>query len=279
MNAFVKALQDGPALLMDGAMGTELQRLTASKSIACADRFNLDQPELVRSIHQAYVQAGADVILTNTFQANPAALTRHRLNTRQHDIWQTAIGLARSARPRFVLADIGHVENCSWEVAADLMAESTETDGILLETWTSIDDFRRFADQRRADGLPLLVSFTFHRTSDLMTFLGASPEDCAKAAAEYGALAIGANCGKNIGMEDMLEIVTRYQATCDLPVFVRPNAGSPSKSGLHYPRTPDTMASALVPLLDAGIAMIGGCCGTTPEHIRRFRDVMASRAP
>jgi 5-methyltetrahydrofolate--homocysteine methyltransferase len=120
----------------------------------------------------------------------------------------------------------------------------------------------------------LLVSFTFHRTKDLVTFKGIPPEHCAREARRYGAAAIGANCGKEIGMDDMLEIVKRYRDVCDLPIFVRPNAGSPTKKGWRYPRTPATMAAALPALLEAGIAMVGGCCGTTPDHIRQFRLVV-----
>lgn len=278
MSDFLSQLRSGRTLLMDGAMGTQLQFLLGRSRIECCERFNLQQPDLVRTIHRSYVDAGADVLLTNTFQANPTALYRqgHQdgLDERFHEIWSDAIQLVRSIHPRFVLADIGPVENCTWDAAAELMDKCVNVDGILLETWSSLDDFRRFADQRSTDSLPLLVSFTFHRTHDLMTFVGATPEDCAAAAARFGASALGANCGKEIGMTDMLEIVKRYRKACDLPVFVKPNAGSPSKTGLSYPRTPNAMAAALLPLLEEGVAMVGGCCGTTPEHMRRFRDVL-----
>jgi methionine synthase I (cobalamin-dependent) len=278
MSDFLTQLRYGRTLLMDGAMGTLLECLLGCSRVECGERLNLQQPELVRSIHQSYVDAGAEVLLTNTFQANANALFRQGrlegLDEREEEIWHAAIRLARSVKPRFVLADIGPIENCTWDIAAELMDHCKSADGVLLETWSSIDDLRRFADQCTADSLPLLISFTFHRTHDLATFIGAMPEDCAAAAARFGAAAIGANCGKEIGMTDMVEIVKRYRKACDLPVFVRPNAGSPSKTGLSYPRTPDAMAAALLPLLEEGVAMVGGCCGTTPEHIRRFRDVL-----
>ena len=276
MPDLVTELRSGRTLLMDGAMGTELQRLTRSASVECGEHYNLADAELVRSIHRSYLDAGADVLLSNTFQANPAALARHVRDEQLHDIWQAAIGLAQVDHPRhhFVLADVGPMENCTWDVAASILAECENVDGILLETWSSIDALKRFADQRAAGSLPLLVSFTFHRTNDLATFIGARPEDCAAAAQQYGAAAIGANCGKEIGMNDMLEIVQRYHNVCELPVFVKPNAGSPGKGGLRHPRTPDAMAAALLPLLREGIAMVGGCCGTTHEHIRQFRLVL-----
>jgi methionine synthase I (cobalamin-dependent) len=272
MSNFVTELRSGRVLLMDGAMGTELRR--HASNVECGEHCNLSQPDLVRSIHRSYVEAGAEVLLTNTFQANPAALASRVRQESLHNVWAVAIALARAERPRFLIADVGPVEDCTWEVAASMMAECKLVDGLLLETWSSIDALKRFANQRGSTSVPLLISFTFHRTSDLRTVIGARPEECAAAAAEYGAVAIGANCGKEIGMNDMLEIVKRYRIGCALPVFVRPNAGSPSKAGLQYPRTPAAMAAALSPLLDAGVTMVGGCCGTTPEHIRQFRDVI-----
>jgi 5-methyltetrahydrofolate--homocysteine methyltransferase len=276
MKDLVTILQSGTVLVMDGAMGTELLRLTRSSSLGCGEAYNLGQGDLVRSIHQSYLDAGADVILTNTFQANPAALAPRDLVEHHHEIWQAAIDLAHldHPRPRYILADIGPIENLTLKIAEDTLAECVDVDAILLETWSSLGALKRFVDRRNSASLPLLVSFTFHRTRDLLTFKGIPPEHCAREARRYGAAAIGANCGKEIGMDDMLEIVKRYRDVCDLPIFVRPNAGSPTKKGWRYPRTPATMAAALPALLEAGIAMVGGCCGTTPDHIRQFRQVV-----
>jgi methionine synthase I (cobalamin-dependent) len=267
-------LRSGKVLVMDGAMGTELCRLLKAPALECGDALNGRIPTLTQSIHRSYLDAGAEVLLTNTFQANPVELARCGLGDCLHSIWNAAIGLAHldHPQPHFVLADVGPIEDLTPETARVILAECVGVDGVLLETWSSLDALKRFVDRPLV--LPLLVSFTFHRTGDLMTFTGARPEQCARAAKQFGAAALGANCGKEIGMTDLLEIVQRYQAACDLPIFVRPNAGSPDKSGWRYPRSPETMAAALVPLLEAGIAMIGGCCGTTPEHIRAFRDVV-----
>ena len=102
-----------------------------------------------------------------------------------------------------------------------------------------------------------------------MTFANQTPERCARAALEHGAAGLGANCGKDIGMADMIEIVRRYHDVCDLPVYVGLNAGTPTNG--VYPHSPEQMATELPRLLEAGVAMIGGCCGTTPDHIWRFR--------
>lgn len=256
-------------------MGTELLRLDhTSAPLDYSEAHNLVNAGLVRSIHRSYLATGADVLLTNTFQANPVVLARYGDEFHHHRIWQEAIRLARRDSPRFVLADIGPVENLTVDIASTVLAECVNVDGVLLETWSSLDDLKRFVDRRHSASLPLLVSFTFHRTKDLMTIQGVRPEDCAREAARYGAIAVGANCGKEVGMADMLEIVKRYRDACDLPIFIRPNAGTPVKTGRRYPRTPATMAAALPALLEAGIAMIGGCCGTTPEHIAQFRLVV-----
>jgi methionine synthase I (cobalamin-dependent) len=293
---FLRALRSGKVLLMDGAMGTELQRLHNSNGV-----------DLALQVHSAYTAAGAEVVLTNTFQANPSA----------HEQWQHAIQTARRARPRarFVLADIGPIDKLTRALAAAALASCWTADGILLETWSSLPALRTLARARTRSSPPLLVSFTFlHAAHDeLMTFAGATPEACARAAQRCGAAAIGANCGKEIDMDDMLEIVQRYREACDLPIFVRPNAGTPKPSrtghsplppgeglgvravgrqprrflpnpqplswgergaGWRYPRTPKAMAAWLPALLGAGVRMIGGCCGTTPDHIRAFRAVV-----
>src|SRR5688500_7664771 len=130
MNALVTSLRWRQFLLMDGAMGTELQRLTQASSFEGFEQLNLVRPDVVASVHRAYVEAGAQVLLTNTFQANPERISASEL----HAIWQAALRLARDAAPRFVLADIGP---CEFLVKADarrLRDECGAADGILLET-------------------------------------------------------------------------------------------------------------------------------------------------
>jgi 5-methyltetrahydrofolate--homocysteine methyltransferase len=263
MSDFVTSLRSGKVLVMDGAMGTEIVRLTGSLNSERLERYNLADADLIRSIHRSYLDAGADVVLTNTFQVNRVE------GSEQHHLWQAAIRLAHAEhpRPRYILADVGPTENLTPEIVASLLRECVNVDGILLETWTSFHSLEAFIGE-----VPLLVSFTYQRAEGLVTFAGATPESCAREAQRIGAVAIGANCGKEIGMDDMVEIVQRYRAVCNLPIFVRPNAGTPSEHG--YPGTPESMAAGLPALLEAGIAMIGGCCGTTPEHIRQFRRVV-----
>ncbi len=266
MSDFLTDLRSDKVLVMDGAMGTELQRLgeRAAHAVSGGER---PPTACAALIHSAYTAARADVILTNTFQAV------------DHEHWQAAIRCARSARPRarFILAEVGPVEKLTKGSAAAILAECAGLDGVLLETWSSLRALKIFA-KARPIALPMLVSFTFlHGPGDeVLTFDGVRPEACAQAAQKCGVAALGANCGKEIDMDDMLRIVERYRSACDLPIFVRPNAGTPkrTRSGWRYPRTPETMAAKLPALLEAGVTMVGGCCGTTPEHIQAFRKVV-----
>jgi methionine synthase I (cobalamin-dependent) len=176
--------------------------------------------------------------------------------------------LAREdARPHFVVADMGPVKNLTEDIAASILRDCAGVDAVLLETWTSLDDLATFA---RLATVPLMVSFTFAH-DQLETGI---VETFARAAMQANVIALGANCGKDIDMADMLAIVRRYRAVCDLPIFVRPNAGTPTQvDGIWvYPRTPEAMAAGVPALVEAGIAMIGGCCGTTPEHVRAMRE-------
>jgi 5-methyltetrahydrofolate--homocysteine methyltransferase len=220
---------------------------------------NASGSDVVATIHASYVTSHADVLLTNTFMMGA-----------DHAAWQAAIACARKARPRFLLADVGPFEHVTSKIASAILDEAQSTDGVLLETWTSFADLEIFA-RARPGALPMLVSFTYLHDG-LTTFAGATPEECARVAEQCGAVAVGANCGKEIDMADMLRIVEHYRSASTLPIFVRPNAGTPVNG--RYPRTPAAMAAELPALLDAGLAMIGGCCGTTPEHIRAFREVV-----
>ncbi len=281
MSRFLDALHSGRVLLMDGAMGTELQKVGLGDG-ECGELWNLNHPERVRAIHQAYVDAGAEVLLTNTFQANPQSFP---------DFWSNTATAMRSARDtagkeRFVFFDIGPFEVGlrHWGAASALhVAAPGPVDGLLVETCSKISDvatlvkFRSRMGMTRT-GLPILFSWTFRRTEDgtLGTIHGDTPERCAAVASRYAIAALGVNCGRDIGLDDLIEIVRRYRSMTDLPLFVRPNAGTPMRDGKRwvYPLTPEAMAARLPELLEAGVRMIGGCCGTTPEHIAACKPIV-----
>jgi 5-methyltetrahydrofolate--homocysteine methyltransferase len=286
---FLDVLRSGRVLLMDGAMGTELQRagLPAGE---CGEAWNLSHPEHVRAIHQAYVDAGAECLLTNTFQSNPAALARHGLQGQIEAINAAAVTLAGAvAGPdRFVLADIGPMMNP--DAPAELsdpraiepaVPELRTIDAVLLETFSdplALFTARHCRVVSWLEAVPVLLSLTYRRdeSGKLSTQSRHPPEWFAMQAQQYGVAGLGVNCGRDIGMGEIIEIVRRYRRVTDLPLFARPNAGTPTRDGdgWRYPQTPELMAARLPELLEAGVSMVGGCCGTTPDHVRALRPII-----
>lgn len=285
MSRFLEALHSGRVLLMDGAMGTELQRAGLAPG-ACGELWNLTHPEKVRQIHEAYLAAGAECLLTNTFQSNPAALARHGVADRMAAINEAALPLARSAQggKPFVLASIGPIGvNKSAAELADrnvlrlVIGTLLTADAVLLETWS---DPAALLTLPQMSEPPMLLSVTYeHREGaerGLWSHSGHPPEWFALQAKKFGVAALGVNCGRDVDMDDVIEIVRRYRTVCDLPVFARPNAGTPTRAGKRwaYPRTPAQMAEHLPELLEAGARMVGGCCGITPAHIAELRPIV-----
>jgi 5-methyltetrahydrofolate--homocysteine methyltransferase len=283
MPELLRALHQDRVLLMDGAMGTELYRAGITPG-ACHELWNLTHSERVTAIHRAYVEAGAECLLTNTFQANPAALARHRLADRLEEMIEAALALARAvAGPeRFVLANTGPIEQPQRNVTPGMLRAMRAADGVLVETCSDLETVWAVLSVARAqwgaEGPPVLLSLTYLHTKEgeLRTFAGLTPEEGARLAEEAGVAALGVNCGREIRVEDCAEIVRRYRTQTTLPLFAQPNAGTPLETytGLVYPRSPEAMASALPEVLAAGVRMVGGCCGTTPEHIRAAREVL-----
>jgi 5-methyltetrahydrofolate--homocysteine methyltransferase len=273
MSDLAKALRSRRVLLMDGAMGTEIQRAGIAEG-ECYEAWNLTHPEKIRAIHTSHVEAGAEVLLAHTFGANPTALSRHQQEDNLTDIIKEGVALARGALPRlgWVLADFGPVGATSLNEMGLILEASRDADGLLLET---IGDPAEAEALVRANlsglGKPILVSFTFDGRTR-RTFRDVTPEQCAQAASEMGVDALGVNCGRELDIAACAEIVGRYQAVTSLPLFARPNAGTPTRN--RYPRSPDEMAAEVRKLLEAGAVMVGGCCGTTPQHIRAFRGVV-----
>jgi 5-methyltetrahydrofolate--homocysteine methyltransferase len=283
--SFLGELSSG-VLLMDAAMGSTL---LAAGSL-CPERANLDAADRVRAIHTAAVESGARVLLTNTFQLNSAALARHGLEEHLERIARKAVHLARTAGPRvWILGDVGpfgspgyNEEFADREALARVLTALEDTDAILFETCSSPAALAavEFAQHRvgAVEGLPLLLSLTYHRnsTGELVTLSGHRPETFARHAVRHGVAALGVNCGKDIDIADVCEILRRYREHTDLPLFARPNAGTPDAEG-RYPRFPEEMARGVPALLAAGASMIGGCCGTTAEHVAAFAKALGQR--
>lgn len=278
MSRFFDALHSGRVLLMDGAMGTELQRAGIADG-ECHEAWNLTHPDAVRAIHQAYVAAGAEVLVTNTFQANPAALLRHGLQVTLDELQNAALELARAAAgpERFVLASIGPMENDP-QALEQAIPELRHVDALLLETWSDplvLSLVQQCRIISWCEEVPILLSITYERNEkgEVQSHSRHPPEWFAMLARQHGVDALGVNCGRDIGMDEIVAIVRRYRKVTDLPLFARPNAGQPGNRWV-YPLTPQKLAERLPELLNAGVSMVGGCCGTTPEHIAAIHDKM-----
>jgi 5-methyltetrahydrofolate--homocysteine methyltransferase len=284
MSRFLDALRSGRVLLMDGAMGTELQR-AGLKPGECGELWNLTHPKIVQGVHQAYVDAGAEVLLTNTFQAFPAVLARHEAADRCEAICRAAVENARAAAGPgcWVVGDIGPGPFGDAEAFARLVTALTAPgpDALLVETCSGLDllvHLLKILLRRGLRHLPVLVSLTYlrDRHGSLQTIEALSPRDVAAEAAKPLVCAIGVNCGRDIGMPQIIEVAEAYHRATHLRVFARPNAGTPTQGEDRwvYPHSPEYMASWLPELLEAGVSMVGGCCGTTPGHIAAFRPII-----
>ncbi len=286
----LEALRDRP-LLADGAMGTQLQAAGLEPG-GCGEAWNVDAPERVLEIQSRYVAAGADLLLSNTFGGSRVMLERHDDGDRATAINRAGVEIARRAfgnKPGFVLGDMGPFGGLL-EPLGDVSVERVEAafgeqaralheagaDAILIETQTSLEELGIGIDAARAAGATVVIgSMAFDRTYDGLsarTMMGVSPEQAAEFMAKRGVDILALNCGTGVDMVMASDVVTRYRSVCDLPILAKPNAGQPVLENMLtvYRETPDEMAAGLDALLAAGANIVGGCCGSTPEHIRAF---------
>jgi len=281
-------------LLGDGAMGTQLQNAGLEPG-QCGEAWNLDHPDRVLRIQRAYAEAGSDVLLTNTFGASRIMLRRHDEGERTAQINRAAVTIAREALGGrgYVLGDMGpfgglmepygevpreEVEQGFREQARALVEGGA--DGIIIETQTALEEAAIAVAAAREAGAPVIVaSFAFDRMADeddVRTMMGVGPEQAAEFAAELGCQVVGLNCGTGIDVRLAADVVRRYRAACGLPVMAQPNAGAPVLEDMKvvYKQSPAEMSAELPALLAAGPRIVGGCCGSTPAHIRVFRQLM-----
>ncbi len=282
-------------LLCDGAIGTELQKGDLEPG-SCGELLNIDRPERVLAIHRAYVEAGADCITTNTFGASRIMLERHGHGDDVDVINRSGVQLVRAAlgeRPGYVFGDVGPLggllepygdlsEARAREAFTEQAAALVEAgvDGVLIETQTSLEELGLAVAAAREAGAPFVIASlaydVTHDGKDLRTMMGVAPEDAARFMADAGVDMLGVNCGAGVDVQWATRAVHRYRAVCDLPTLAQPNAGQPVLENLQtvYKQAPETMAAQIPMLLEAGVSVVGGCCGTTPEHIRLFRALL-----
>ncbi len=280
---FLERIREG-VLVCDGAMGTMLYARGVFLN-RCFDELNLSNPEMVKAVHSEYVEAGAELVETNTFGAHRFKLGPHGLESQVPKINREGARLAREAADgrALVAGSVGPLGkpleplgNLPFAEAVSAYAEQAQglveggVDLFIVETMPSLDQARAALEGVRAAGdLPVLVSLTFNEEGT--TSYGETPEDVVRALEDRGVPVVGANCSQ--GPQQMMETVQRMAAAArTAAVAAMPNAGSPAMIDGRYVYlcTPEYMASWARRFLAAGVTVVGGCCGTTPAHIRNL---------
>ena len=283
--------------LLDGAMGTQLFARGVEPG-SCNDLLNVTSPDLVLDIHRAYFDAGSDAVLTNTFGANRYALARHACADRTFEINKAGAEVARKAagEDRYVLGDVGPtgdlLEPLGRLRAEQVAAAFTEqvnglqqggVDGFIIETMTALDELEIAirAAKTVGAGLPVFASMSFDKgVAGFRTMMGVDVPAAISKMLSLGADVVGFNCG-TATLNDYVDLSRACVAAVQswgrkTLVFAEPNAGKPDLVDGHavYQIMPNEFAAACRRILDAGIHILGGCCGTGPQHIRAMAEIL-----
>jgi 5-methyltetrahydrofolate--homocysteine methyltransferase len=293
MENLLKRLKDGEILVADGAIGTMLMDF-GLKPGKPPESFNLTNTKSLEEIASLYLDAGADIIQTNTFGASPLRLSFYSLEDKTEEINRNAVFAARkvvkdrayisgSCGPAGrLLKPYGEVEPeeiyCSFERQIKSLIRAG-VDVICIETMTDLKEATLAIQAAKtiSASTPVIATMTFDPTPrGFYTIMGVSIKDAAQGLEKAGADIIGSNCGN--GIENMIEIGKEFRKYSSLPLIIQSNAGIPRIQGdkLIYPEAPEFMAEKAKELILAGVSIIGGCCGTTPEHIKALRKMVDS---
>ncbi len=267
-------------LIKDGAMGTTLSTAghQAGQSL---ELLNVEEPERVQAAHRGYVEAGSELIETNTFQGSRPALERHGLSDRTAELNRAGALLAREAAGEAILVagSIGptgrilepygeYPESAAREAFAEQAAALADggVDLLVVETFSAVEEIRLAIAAAAETELPVVASMAFDPVG--RTAFGVTPEQAAEQMAAAGAAVVGANCG-TISPLEMVGILAKFKDATALPLSAQPNAGRPrpTESGVEFPEKPGPMADAAARFRELGVAIIGACCGSTPEHV------------
>lgn len=285
MHPLIEQLLAGGPVLTDGAWGTQLQALGGWLG-ECPDSWNLSHPDRVLQVARAYVEAGSQIILTNTFGANRFRLAECGLENKVSEINRAGVTISRQAAGHrsFVFASIGPSGKlleagevtaaglrAAFEEQARSLAEAC-ADALVIETMGDLEEAKIALAAARETGLPVVASMVFDsgKNND-RTMMGTTPEEAATVLTAAGAQVIGANCGK--GILGFASLVRRLRSVTNRPVWVKPNAGLPhiANGKPEYSISPEEFAEFISTLIDCGASFVGGCCGTSPDFIRAIR--------
>jgi 5-methyltetrahydrofolate--homocysteine methyltransferase len=293
MESFLDRVKQGRIFVADGAMGTMLfQR--GLKPGDCPEELNLSNPKLLTEIASLYLEAGADIIQTNSFGGSPLKLAAYNLEDKADEINRMAVENVKKAinAKAYIYGSCGPCGRIlkpygdtepnaiyeSFKIQAKALIEAG-VDMICVETMTDLREARLAIKAARdiSAEMPIMATMTFDPTpGGFYTIMGVDIKQASMGLEEAGANIIGSNCGN--GIENMIKIAREFKAASSLPIIIQSNAGLPKMDGttVVYAETPEFMAEKSRELVTLGVAVIGGCCGTTPEHIRAIKHMIIS---
>jgi len=285
----IEYLKKKGIIILDGATGTELEKRGITDPIIKA---NIDQPEVVSGLEKEYFDAGSDAVLTNTFTGSKTMLQLLGLDIDPYILNYTAAEIACKARPpgKLVIGSVGPSGKLLTPYGPLTESEAVSgfipqlkglidggVDAIVFETYMDLREMRcAITALKECGDIPFICSLTFEpKGKRIATLIGDTPEKLVELGISTGALAVGANCG--VGIDPMIKIMESYRAVHPtIPLWAKPNAGMPKlvDGRAMYTESPEYFAAKLPELLQYNPSFIGGCCGTTPEHIERIRNTL-----
>ena len=288
MHAKINVLLARTPIVTDGAWGTQLQARGLSSG-ECPDAWNLTHPNQVEAVARSYVEAGSQIILTNTFGANQLSLDKHGLADQAVAINQAGVVISRraAAGSALVFASIGPsgkvlmMGDVTEAALTDAFTEQARAladagaDALVVETMSDLAEARLAIQAAKATGLPVVASLVFDSGKDKdRTMMGITPEKAATELEVAGADVVGANCGQ--GIAGYIKVCQRMRSSTSLPIWIKANAGLPVlvEGRITYQIAPSQFAAHVPDLAQAGASFIGGCCGTSPEFIREICSVV-----
>jgi len=289
MKSLLDRLLAGEILVGDGATGSTLIAHGLQPG-QCPEAITLEEPDVIAAIAREYLEAGAELLTTNTFGASPLKLADYGREDDAEEINGSAAAILRevAAGKAYISASCGpsgrilepYGDTSEEEVYASFerqMSAFAEADVICVETMSDLREASLAVRAAKAlhPDMPVMATMTFDETPrGFYTIMGTSVADAAAGLLEAGADVVGSNCGN--GLEKMIKIAGDFRAVTSAPILIQSNAGQPvlDKGAIHYPEGPDFFAEHTPDMIAAGTSIIGGCCGTTPDHIRAVRKVI-----
>ncbi|MDF7824259.1 homocysteine S-methyltransferase family protein [Pontiellaceae bacterium B12227] len=285
MHETIQKLLSKRPVLIDGAWGTELQK-QGLKPGESPEALNLENPAIVEAVAQSYVDAGSQIVITNTFGGTIYTLERHGLADKVEEVNRIGAEISKRAAgdQALVFASMGPTGKMlmmgdvtedelfdAFSVQAKALAAGG-ADGLVIETMSDLEEATVALKAAKETGLPVCVSMVYDAGADMdRTMMGTTVEQAAEELTAAGADVIGSNCGQ--GIEGFVKLAARMKASTDLPIWIKGNAGLPEmvEGKTVYKTTADDFAAFAAPLLEAGADFIGGCCGTSPDFIRALK--------